>query len=213
MIEFLNLVVLTFTLIFIIKYTKTAQKQTSEIIKQRQLSTLPSLSFQKSDRENSFCYLKINNFGNGTAINVTIDDIQVSSDKIIKFNHHQKIQPNDRQSSKFQATFYIKDAQSLRMESFQKTDDIEFSSYFDINNDKKIFHIKFRFQDIQGNDYEQSNQFVRGKYRISTVIPDQYLKDMDEIRRENEGTQPDNITRRISVLINRITRYISNVIS
>ena len=76
--DFLTLLVLGATLVCVICYTRIVKKQLDEMIRQRASSLLPKLTANLT-QTNQGVTLNLVNIGNGAAVNVTVDDIVVTT--------------------------------------------------------------------------------------------------------------------------------------
>jgi hypothetical protein len=165
--NWLTLIILTLTFLYVRKYTITAQKQTDELIKQRKLTTLPSLTIHDSfnhlfhsmaankrriDKEHPWVsYLEISlfNVGNGISLN---NSIQIHSPCFNNKSHFVfdpiSIIPKDQNQSASGAFIFSPDV---------KTED-EATDLLNLFK-KQETSIIFTFQDIEGNNYQQESKW------------------------------------------------------
>jgi hypothetical protein len=122
-------------------------RQTEELIRQRRLGVMPFLKLNPREKK-----LEIKNVGLGVAFNVEVDS---TSYKLKIAEPILEILPNE--------TYYSSVEGHLYSEEFGKRLDIQaydrITKYSDRNVDLKV-----RFQDIEGNCYEQSVQMGKDGY-------------------------------------------------
>jgi hypothetical protein len=177
-------VILTITLIAILWYaweTRKMQKamtdQTEELIYQRRLSILPKFSVGFSRRQADFRgkifeVLELVNIGNGTAVNISIDDIEVTYEAgataRIRFGKFLFIEPT-KSNSKIDKVaaipIFIHNEDIINYEpddfdAFVKAlvpeDYRDEPTLFLQKHAKEKITLLLRFQDIDGTKYEQS---------------------------------------------------------
>ncbi|MCD4677203.1 MAG: hypothetical protein K8S18_14590 [Desulfobacula sp.] len=192
--NWLTLLVLTATLIAVIRYTvitdklqKTAEnqtketiKQTYELIQQRRLSILPSLFLdkkfidfsrlgvlQKRDEKHLWALsykADLSNLGNGIALNISVE--------IINNNHKDSrfiIQNLNMLKAKTTSEIGI-DLKFKKPFTTAEEAIIDFEQSF-LNNDNTAIIINLNFQDIEGNRYVQENILRSDDYYHGAVKP------------------------------------------
>lgn len=186
--NWLTLFVLTITLIAVIRYTvitdklqKTAEnqtteviKQTHELIKQRRLSIMPSfvhmLDIDDSMVPNS--RLTIKNIGNGNAINIKIDPIEDTSGMgkgNFEFEPVNSLVANQEELLTF---YYMREDKERGRISLGER--ITPSKLVNLKpSDDYSYDITYHFQDIEGKRYKQTNQMYKGSYHQGPVEPEE----------------------------------------
>jgi hypothetical protein len=161
----------------ITKQTEAITKQTSELIYQRRLSILPKFSIGFGRRQAPFAgkifdCLEIVNIGNGTAVNISIDDIEVryeaGATARIRFGKFLFIEPT-RSNSRIDKVAAI--PLSIDNENIINYEPDDFDAFvkalvpeefrdeptkFLQKHSKEKIAVLLRFQDIDGTRYEQS---------------------------------------------------------
>lgn len=147
-------------------------KQTNELIYQRRLSILPKLSVGFVRRQAGFAgkifdCLEVVNIGNGTAVNITVDDIEVTYEADatvwIRFGKFLFIEPTKSNSKIDKVALFPLFIHNENIAS----DDIlkavvpelyrdEPAKFLQNHAKEKKIAILARFEDIDGTKYEQS---------------------------------------------------------
>jgi|SRR5215216_1291231 len=166
----LNLIVLTFTLAAVVWYaiiTRRMQQavadQVRELVHQRQLSILPAFVASIQRRDNAD-YLELNNIGNGIAINISIDPIEI---RFPSLESRQII---------FETVLMLAPREKICIGS---------KDLFKSGKEYKANHLTFlvrhahynailniRFQDIEGNKHMQTLKMGIDGYEHGFVRPD-----------------------------------------
>ena len=161
--NWLNLLVLTLTLGAVVWYTVTNHRVLGELVKQRRLSVIPALQ-PEVVKSKGRDFLSITNIGSGVALNVIVADAPFGSNNLSGFYY------------RFDSALIIRPNTSVTLAY------TEFLLDVPQTESNQLFHLKpefapssviitFRFQDIEGTEYEQYYQMGKGGNRHIAIRP------------------------------------------
>lgn len=154
--------------------TEAITNQTRELIYQRRLSILPKFSVRFSRQQDPisrkiFDGLELVNIGNGTAVNIAVDDIQVMYEEeataFVWFRKFLFLVPVKSSSTigktAWMQMFIVNENIGISPEEFVKSQSPERyrdmpAKFVQDHTKEKEIAILIRFQDIDGTKYEQS---------------------------------------------------------
>lgn len=173
-VSILTLIVLFLTYKWVKKYTIISDTQTNELIKQRLLMSLPSLSTSLSKLKTVPCtnsepiisaHFIFKNIGNGIANNIILKPISFEKEKDIIFTKPQQSLAGImmRQDETKEVTVYFSSSEPTKIPHDKQIPEEK------IKRDTII--ISLWFQDVAGNIFQQDNKIVNGNYFQGTPIP------------------------------------------
>lgn len=177
LVDWMTLIVLFLTLCVVGAYTIITKKQTDELIKQRQISVMPTIhsdldgliSRDLVGNHHFYPKLTITNVGNGLAIEIQAEKITLNNDlkTVFKFTEHLKYLPIDiNDIDKNLKDYAYKEIYGKGISNDRK----EILNY--IKSKKCNCEMTFRFQDIEGRHYKVTNKIINGKYFQGITEPD-----------------------------------------
>jgi len=161
-IQMLNLVVLSLTLLAVAWYALTAKRQVDELIHQRNLSIMPALSAQLIPIQGGQYDFQLTNIGNGSALNVKLEKVkscQSREDSYFLFHRVPIIRSNESIILTYEEYLYdnrIDKDKSFLFTLHEHHAEIEVPIYL-------------TFQDIEGNKYKQNLFLGKGGYEQGFV--------------------------------------------